>query len=302
MKINAILPFDHLHAPEEFVTAEAVVEISQLIEKLGYHGGNVTDHPCPSGKWLDNGGHYAQDPFVMLSMVAAATKTLKLQTGILVLPYRNPFVCARSIATLDHFSNGRLILGMGAGYLKGEYHAVGVDFDQRNELFDEYLQALKVALSGEDFDFQGTGYSARGNRIAPTSKQRPHPPFLVGGNAPRAIRRAVELGDAWYPFFTHPQLSATARTFSISSMEELATGIQKMHEHCEKVGRESPPYVMTGSMLIPGETLSEQGYIDRIGQLSELGVVGGCYTVKGDTRSQWCDDAARFAENVLSKI
>ncbi|WP_317929605.1 LLM class F420-dependent oxidoreductase [Halioxenophilus sp. WMMB6] len=302
MKVNAILPFDHLHAPEEFVTPEAVVEIAQLVEQLGYDGGNVTDHPCPSGKWLDNGGHYAQDPFVMLSFVAAATTTLKLQTGILVLPYRNPFITARSVATLDHFSRGRVVLGMGAGYMKGEYYALGVDFERRNELFDEYLQALKAAFTGEDFSFEGSGYSARNCRIRPTTVQRPHPPLLVGGNAPRAIRRAAELGDGWYPFFTHPTLSATARTFSIASMEELAKGIEYLHNHCEKIGRETPPFVMTGSLSIPGENLSSQGYIDRLGELKELGVIGCCYAVKGDTRAEWSDDARRFAEDVLAKI
>ena len=132
----------------------------------------------------------------MLSLVAAHTTTLRLQTGILVLPYRNPFTVARAVATLDVFSGGRVSLGVGAGYLKGEYKALGVDFERRNEIMDEYLKALKAAWTGDDFDFEGENYSARGNRIRPAPLQRPHPPLLIGGNARRAIRRAVELGDA----------------------------------------------------------------------------------------------------------
>src|SRR5215831_20798249 len=100
MKVNATLPFDRYEAPDEFMTPEAVTEISATLERVGFAGGNVTDHPCPTGRWLDAGGHYAQDPFVMLSFVAAATKNFGLQTGVLVLPYRNPFIVARSVATL----------------------------------------------------------------------------------------------------------------------------------------------------------------------------------------------------------
>src|SRR6202012_313545 len=136
--------------------------VSQAAERAGFYGGNVTDHPCPTGRRLDAGGPYSPDPFVMLSFVAAATKKLTLHTGILVLPYRNPFITARAVATLDVFSGGRVTLGVGAGYLKGEYKALGVDFERRNEIMDEYLQALKAAWTADEFTFQGTGYEALG--------------------------------------------------------------------------------------------------------------------------------------------
>ena len=129
----------------EFLTPQAVAEVGAALERAGFAGGNVTDHPCPTARWLDNGGHYAQDPFVTLGLLAAVTKTLGLQTGILVLPYRNPFITARAVATLDVFSGGRVTLGIGAGYLKGEYAALGVDFDRRNEIMDEYMKAMKAA-------------------------------------------------------------------------------------------------------------------------------------------------------------
>src|SRR5579862_8280412 len=155
LKINVTLPFDNIQNPDEFVRMEAVAQVGSVLERAGFDGGNVTDHPCPTGRWLESGGHHAQDPFVTLSLLAAVTKTLRLQTGILVLPYRNPFITARAVATLDVFSGGRVTLGLGAGYLKGEYRALGVDFERRNDIMDEYLRALKVALSGEEFTFQG---------------------------------------------------------------------------------------------------------------------------------------------------
>lgn len=182
------MPFDRTGSPEEFQRPEAVAEIARLLERVGFDGGNVTDHPCPTGRWLDAGGHHAQDPFIT--------------------------ACA--VATLDVFSGGRVTLGLGAGYLKGEYRALGIDFEKRNEIVDEYIGALKAAWGAEEFSFKGSGYEARGSRILPGPVHKPHPPLLIGGNSRRAIRRAVEVGDAWYPFFTSGAVSRTSRTAPMS--------------------------------------------------------------------------------------
>ena len=302
MKINVTLPFDNLELAEEFITPEAVVEISQTAERLGFYAGNVTDHPCPTARWRDAGGHDAQDPFVMLSLVAAATTTLRLQTGILVATYRNPFITARAASSLDVFSRGRLTLGLGAGYLKGEYFALGADFDNRNDLFDEYVQAMKLAWTGETFDFEGTGYSARGSRIRPAPWQKPHPVLLVGGNSNRAIRRAVELADGWNPFFTGHTPNSTARTKSMTGHADLIKGMEYMHQHSEKMGREKPPYVFLASIMEPGEKWEPQAILDRIGTYKELGVVGAATNFEAKTCTEWKEKAERFASEVLNKI
>jgi probable F420-dependent oxidoreductase len=302
MRINAILPFDHLGQPEEFVTIEAVHEIAAVIEAAGFAGCNVTDHPCPSGRWLDAGGHHAQDPFVMLSLVASVTKRVKLQTGILVLPYRNPFITARAVATLDVFSRGRVILGIGAGYMKAEYFALGVDFERRNEIVDEYLLALKAAWTNDEFSFKGTGYEARGARILPRPAQKPHPPLLIGGNSPRAIRRAVELGDAWNPFFTSVALSSTSRTAPLENEADLTVALTYLRAHCEKVGRATPPEIILGGFAHIDKNMNAQQLIDRIGKLKEIGVTATAVNMLAKTRAEWCDDAQRFASDVLAKV
>jgi len=302
MKINVVMPFDDTDLADEFISAEAVIEISQLVEQLGYSGANVTDHPCPTARWRDSGGHDAQDPFVMLSLIAAATKTIRLQTGILVLPYRNPFITARAASTLDVFSGGRLTLGLGAGYLKGEYYALGVDFDQRNDLMDEYIRAMKAAWSGEAFDFEGTGYSARGSRIRPRPLQDPHPPLYVGGNSKRALRRAVELADGWYPFFTGKLSTASTRTRGFEGEPDLIEGISYMRAHCDKVGREKLPDIFLTSIVDQTSTSSPQQIVDAIGRYRELGVSGAGAGFTAKTRSEWCDKARQFAQDVLTKI
>lgn len=303
MKFNVPLPFDHIDPPGEFTTMEAVAEVGAAAERAGFSAGLVTDHPCPTARWLDSGGHYAQGPFVMLALLAAKTTRLRLQTGILVLPYRNPFTVARDMATLDHFSNGRLTLSVGAGYLKGEYRAVGMPFEQRNEMMDEYIRALRVSLTGEDFTFEGTGYTAFGNRILPAPVQKPLP-IYVGGNARRAIRRAVELGDGWNPFFTAMGGidTNTTRTAEMAGIDDLRTGIQYMREYCEEFGRNVPPEVVLGGVNAPGEKLSTQQMIDRIGEYHELGVTAAGITVEGRTRAEWCDNAERMGSDVIAKI
>jgi probable F420-dependent oxidoreductase len=302
MKINVTLPFDNVQDPDQFLHPRAVAQIGSVLERAGFNGGNVTDHPCPTGRWLDSGGHHAQDPFVVLSLLAAVTSKLRLQTGILVLPYRNPFITARAVATLDVFSGGRVTLGLGAGYLKGEYYALGVDFERRNDIEDEYIKALKAAWGADEFSFKGTGYEARGNRILPRPVQKPHPPLLIGGNSHRAIRRAVELGDAWYPFFTAGPVSATARTTAMTSETDLAEGIRYLREHCATIGRESPPEVILSSLTSPGEKLHPEALLERIGRYRELGVTGAALHIDGRTRSEWCDNAERCGADVLAKL
>ncbi len=303
MKINCPLPFDHIDPPGEFTTMEAVREVGAAVERAGFHAGLVTDHPAPTGRWLDSGGHYAQGPFVMLAMLAACTTKLRLQTGILVLPYRNPFGVARDVATLDCFSNGRVALSVGAGYLKGEYRAMGVDFDQRNELMDEYIRALRVSLTGEEFTFEGTGYVAYGNRIIPGPVQK-RLPIYCGGNAKRAIRRVVDLCDGWNPFFTTSAgvFTETTRTVAMTGEEDLASGIAYMREYCEQVGREDMPEIVLGGLTSPGEKVENQLLIDRIGRFGEMGVTTAAITVNGRTRAEFCDEAERIGAEVIAKI
>jgi probable F420-dependent oxidoreductase len=302
MQINVTLPFDNIANPEEFLHPQAVAQIGAVLERAGFNGGNVTDHPCPTGRWLDGGGHFAQDPFVILSLLAQATTKLRLQTGILVLPYRNPFITARAVATLDVFSRGRVTLGLGAGYLKGEYFALGVDFERRNEIVDEYIKAMKAAWTADEFSFKGTGYEARGSRILPRPVQKPHPPLLIGGNSHRAIRRAVELGDAWYPFFTAGPLNATARTAAMSGENDVVEGMRYLREYCGTFGRERPPEVILSSLTSPGEKLNPQALIERISRYKEMGITGAALHVDGKTRAEWCDNVERVGAEVLAKL
>jgi probable F420-dependent oxidoreductase len=181
MKLYVALPTDHVDLGTEFVSAEGVAAVARAAEAAGFDGVYSTEHPFPDDDWLASGGHQALDPFVGLSFAAAATTRLRVLTNLCVLPYRNPFLAARAAASLDVLSGGRLDLGVGAGYLEGEFRALGVDFDGRNDRFDEAIAAITAAWSGESVRFAGDGFEARGNTMRPAPLQRPRPPVWVGG-------------------------------------------------------------------------------------------------------------------------
>ena len=209
---------------------------------------HVTDHPAPDAKWLDHGGHHALDPFVALSFAAAATTDIKLLTNVYIAAYRNPFLGAKSIQSLQVLSGGRLIIGTAAGYLKPEFRALGIDFDNRGALLDEALDVLDKVLTGEDIAYEGTSFAARGVRLRPVPAAAP--PIWVGGNSKPAVRRAVTRGQGWAPFNTFGY-AAASRTAEISTLDELESAISWAKNYATEIGRTEPAgHLLLGRKLV----------------------------------------------------
>jgi len=158
MKFSVELP---IGTPDELMTCAGAIEAA------GFDACFVTDHPVPSRAWLTTGGHETLDPFVALSFAAAATRRLRLHTNCLIPAYRNPYLAAKAVATLDACSRGRVILGVALGYLEPEFEALGVPFAERARRLDEALSAMKEAWAGEIPD----------NVVTPSCVQRPPPPI-----------------------------------------------------------------------------------------------------------------------------
>ena len=148
------------------------------------------------------------DPAVALAFLAAHTERVRLATGIIILPQRNPAVLAKELASVDVVSGGRLVFGLGAGYLKPEFDALGSRFDDRGERTDEYLDAILALWTMEKPAFEGATVRFSGIDAQPRPLQQPHPPIVVGGTSPPALRRAARRGDGWYGFLR--DLEATA--------------------------------------------------------------------------------------------
>jgi probable F420-dependent oxidoreductase len=140
------------------------------------------------------------DPTVAFAFIAGQTKTIRLGTGIIILPQRNPLVLAKELASLDVLSNGRLIFGVGIGYLKPEFDALGIPFADKGPRTIEYLQAIQAIWSQPQPAYHGKFVSFRGVQALPRPVQKPHPPIVFGGMTPFAFRRAVSHGNGWYGF------------------------------------------------------------------------------------------------------
>ena len=140
------------------------------------------------------------DPAIALTYAAAVTTRVKLGTGIIILPQRNPLVLAKELASLDVLSNGRLIVGIGVGYLEAEFRALGAPFEERGLVTDDYLGAMRAIWGQAKPSYKGRYVSFADVQAHPQPVQRPHPPFVVGGRSAPAFRRAVTQGHGWYGF------------------------------------------------------------------------------------------------------
>lgn len=140
------------------------------------------------------------DPAIALAFVAAHTQTLRLATGIVILPQRNPLVLAKELASVDVVSGGRLLFGIGAGYLEPEFAALGIPFADRGRRTDEYLDAMLALWDEPAPRYQGKFVAFSGIDAQPRPIQRPHPPIHVGGQSRGAYRRALARGNGWYGF------------------------------------------------------------------------------------------------------
>lgn len=236
MSLRFIYDYPVINGTEiDMLAAGPIDEVAVRAEESGFDGFALTDHPVPGARWLTSGGHQALDPFVALGFAAAATTSLRLLTHLAVAPYRNPFILAKAAATVDKLSGGRMILGLGAGYHKTEFFALGVDWEQRNALFDEVLDVLPLHWSGEPFSCQGLNFEARDVIGRPRPVQDPIP-IWIGGNSTLSRRRVTEKAQGWMPLLGSEQLHATTRTPRIST-QDMAAMIAEIRDNAAAAGR-----------------------------------------------------------------
>lgn len=244
-----------------FVEPDAAVELAQAAEAAGVESiwtvehvvvpqGYASSYPYSKDGKMPGGSEDFDipDPLIWLSYIAAATTTIKLATGILIVPQRNPVVTAKAVATLDRLSKGRVVLGIGSGWLEEEFDALGVPFDDRGDRTDDYVRAYRALWSQELPSHHGSHISFD------KAFCRPQPvggdvPIVVGGHSKRAARRAGELGDGFFPGRGKPQ--------------ELAELFDHVRRCAEAAGRDPDAIEFTAG----GPTTAE--YVQR---LSDLGV------------------------------
>lgn len=206
MKIGIALPVFGKYAGRD-----QILETALAAEALGYDSIWVSDHVVvPDSHNVFGDVFY--DPLITLGFIASATSSIELGTSVMVLPYRNPLVLAKSVSSLDALSGGRAVLGVGSGWLRGEFEALGIDYAQRGQMTDEYIEIMKELWTNDSPSYEGEYFSFSGIRFEPKPVRKPHPPILVGGESRRSIERAARYGDGWHPVgLTPDELGAKAR-------------------------------------------------------------------------------------------
>jgi probable F420-dependent oxidoreductase len=291
----------HPYNPE-LVTGSGIAVVARAAEAAGFQGFGFTDHPAPSQRWLESGGHDAVDPFVAMGYAAAVTTTLRLIPNIVVLPYRNPFVVAKAGATLDLLSDGRFTLGVGVGYLKREFAALGVDFDERAELFEEALEVIRGIWTTDDFSFAGKHFSAKGITAHPRPASTP--PIWIGGNTSAARRRVTKYGDGWCPFAAPAMLAQTARTATMDAAA-LAEGVDDLRRRFDAAGRDFGGIDITFTNADGGspgtDDFNADEYLAGLEKLAAVGVTWVQVGLPGDSLSHVLETIERFGASVIGK-
>jgi probable F420-dependent oxidoreductase len=294
----------HPYNPE-LVSGAGVARVAAAAEAAGFHGFGFTDHPAPTQRWLDHGGHDALDPFVALAFAAAGTTTLRLIPNIVVLPYRNPFLVAKAGATLDLLSGGRFTLATGTGYMKREFAAVGVDYDERNELFDEALEVIRAIWTGDDVSFQGRHFTAKGITAHPRPVSTPHPPIWIGGNTAVARRRVAMFGDGWCPFPAPAVLAAAAGTTALDSVEKLADCVDDLRRRFDGAGRDFSSIDITFANFEGGNPATDDfhadAYLTALDKLAAIGVTWVQVSAPGDSMTHAIETIERFGATVIER-
>lgn len=284
-----------------FVSKDALVRFARAAEAAGFDGIGFTDHPAPSHKWLQAGGHDALDPFAALAFVAAVTDRLLLIPNIAVLPYRNPFIVAKAVATIDALSDGRFVLATATGYLRSEYRALGVDFDQRNELFDDALAVLRGIWTTDDFAFEGHGFVATGQTANPKPARVP---IWIGGNSQRSRQRVADVGDGWNPFPSPAALARTAKTPVLETVDDLARMLDDLWRRVEAAGRDRATIdvaFLTHEGGDPGDDAFDvDAHRAALDELAALGVTWNGVAVPNDSIEHAVETLHRYGEQVIS--
>ena len=297
----------HLPSAQPGASSEGILEVARAAERLGFDSLWMFDHLfTPTGleskyPYSGDGGYpmSAADPFfdplALFGVLAGATERIKMGTGVLIPAYRNPIVLGKLLATIENFAPGRLMLGVGAGWMKEEFDAVGVPYERRGARLVEYIDALRAIWSGAPAAFEGSFYSwpEAGFLPAPTSPI----PIIMGGHGDRALARAAHHADGW---------AVVTRKGQGSGIDGAAGRIDVVRANLEKAGRDPSTFHLLYTSALwfsdhPNPKLPLTGPPEEIAsslkRLSDLGVDMVDLAVFGPP-SLIVETAQRFTEEV----
>ena len=292
---------DYLGFP---ATADAIVQTAVKAEELGFDALFVNDHVIVDDSPRSESWRNVYDPLMVLSYVAARTSRVLLGTSVLIMPYRNPLVTAKMIATLDQMSAGRAVAGVGSGWNEAEYNALGVPFHQRGARTTEYLRIWQACWAPGATTFHGRFFSFDNMHVNPKPLQQPHPPLWIGGSSEASLRRAARFGQVWQPTPT--------------PLPALVSNQNYLTDYCAEIEREEVPRTrmsfrvnfsqVTGSSSGNGDRPTGQGTAEQVASditryrqeagLEEFQInFNGCGSLQ-----QLLDSMDLLVEDVLPKV
>jgi probable F420-dependent oxidoreductase len=293
MRIGVTVPNVHETLAER-TTIEAV---GRMAEELGFDsiwcndhlaipsaGGDSAAEPAYAAAYGEQRGQSIYEPLIVLAYLAAVTRRVLLGTSVYLLPLRHPLVAARQAVSLDRLSDGRLVLGVGAGWLESEFAAVGVPYRQRGRRTDEAIAMLKSLCREDDAEF------------LPKPVQRPHPPLWIGGRSGAAVRRAARLGDAWHP--------------SHLTVDELRRQIPDLRAECERAGRSADEVTVTTRRKLV-RTPTDDGRVLQgdaaaiaatVAELEQVGVSHLIVELPGSTEGELLENLDWFGRELLAEV
>jgi probable F420-dependent oxidoreductase len=276
-----------------FSYPESLARLAQAAEERGIESLWTVEHvvipvgyksPYPysrSGKIPGAESVSIPDPLLALAFVAAVTKTIRLGTGILILPQRHPVYVAKEVATLDVLSNGRAILGIGSGWLAEEFAAVGVPFGERGARTDESIRAIRSLWQASPAPFSGRFYRWPAVESNPKPMQSGGVPIVIGGHSEPAARRAARFGDGFFP--ARGDHETLTRLFSV------------LRDECAKVGRKPAEIELTTGA-------GSKTDVDAVKRYQEMGVRRLMISPAGFDEESVRKGLDEFAERVITKL
>ena len=304
------------YMPTRGATAEpdALETLVTRGEALGFSSTMIADHVVfpttitskypytADGRFPGHGD--ALEQLSLMAFVAAKTTRLRLVTSVMILPYRNPVFTAKSLATIDVLSRGRVTVGVGVGWLEEEFQALGAaDFKRRGAVSDEYIRIFKTLWTTSPASFLGEFYRFDQLQCLPHPVQKPHPPIWIGGHSKAALRRVARLGDGWHPVGANPAVPL--------GPSELQALLDEVYRLTEAEGRDpktltisyKAPVYDVGKPLAPGVarrpfTGAADQIRDDVATFARLGVSELIFDFRSESQSESLDRMERFAQSI----
>ena len=298
---------------------DGYVAVAECAERLGFGFISVNDHVVvprdiasrypysESGEWAGATVGECLDQLSTLAFLAGRTERLRLLTSVMVVPQRHPVLTAKMLATIDILCSGRLIVGCGVGWLREEFEALGAPpYAERGRATDEYLDAFKRLWTEDAPKLRGTHVSFDNIIFSPKPVTKPHPPIWIGGESPQALKRAVRVGDGWYPASNNPQ-------HRLDTAERLTKGVGELRRLAEAAGRD-PATIDVGYVLLwpvdwTAQTTAEGArrlftgrpadMAEDVAALGRAGVRHVCLTFQTPSLPETLERMQRFAAEVL---